>query len=64
MATVPGPDPDRPLPRPDAPAVEPEYEPDEEEQFAAPEEDRPGWLPEPYEPSREVEEPILPAGVP
>jgi hypothetical protein len=44
--------------------VEPEYEPDEEEQFAAPDEDQPSWLPEPYEPSREVEEPILPAGVP
>lgn len=63
MATVPGPDPDKPLPRPDAPGVEPEYEPDEE-QYASPGEDRPGWLSEPYDPSREVEEPALPAGVP
>jgi hypothetical protein len=44
--------------------VEPEYEPEEEEKFASPDEDQPSWLPEPYEPSREVEEPILPAGVP
>lgn len=63
MATVPGPDPDKPLPRPDAPAVEPEYEP-EEEQFANPDEDRPEWLPEPYDPDREIVEPELPAGVP
>ena len=63
MATVPGPDPDRPLPRPGAPGIEPEYEPDEE-QRAAPGEDQPGWIPEPYDPEREYEEPALPAGVP
>jgi len=63
MATVPGPDPDRPLPRPGAPAIEPERSP-EEEQFAAPDEDQPGWLSEPYDPEREYEEPALPAGVP
>lgn len=62
MATVPGPDPDQPLPRPGAPGVEPEYEP-EEESFS-PEEDRPEWLTEPYDPSREYAEPELPAGVP
>lgn len=63
MATVPGPDPDRPLPRPGAPAIEPEHEP-EEEQFAAPDEDQPSWQSEPYDPEREYEEPALPAGVP
>ena len=62
MATVPGPDPDKPLPRPGAPGVEPEYEPDEE-QFASPGE-QPSWMPEPYDPEREYEEPALPAGVP
>jgi hypothetical protein len=62
MATVPGPDPDQPLPRPGAPGVEPAYEP-EEESFS-PEEDRPEWLTEPYDPSREYAEPELPAGVP
>lgn len=63
MATVPGPDPDQPLPRRSAPGIEPEHEPDEE-QFASPAEDRPSWLPEPYDPDREFAEPSLPAGVP
>jgi hypothetical protein len=63
MATVPGPDPDKPLPRPDAPGIVPIYEP-EEEQFASPGEDRPSWLPEPYDPEREFVEPDIPAGVP
>lgn len=62
MATVPGPDPDKPLPRPGAPAVEPEYEP-EEEQYASPDEN-PSWMPEPYDPEREYAEPAMPAGVP
>lgn len=62
MATVPGPDPDRPLPRPDAPGIAPEHEPDEE-QFASPDE-RPSWLSEPYDPEREYEEPEIPTGVP
>jgi len=61
MATVPGPDPDKPLPRPSAPGIEPEHE---EERFASPDEDRPSWLPEPYDPDREFAEPALPAGVP
>ena len=63
MATVPGPDPDKPLPRPGAPGVEPEYEP-EEEPFEPPQQDRPEWLTEPYDPSREFIEPELPAAVP
>ncbi len=61
MATVPGPDPDRPLPRPGAPGIDPEYEPDE--QFGSPDES-PDWMPEPYDPEREYEEPAMPAGVP
>ena len=64
MATVPGPDPDKPLPRPGAPGVEPEYEPDEEA-FGEPREDeRPEWMSEPYDPSKEFVEPDVPAGVP
>ena len=63
MATVPGPDPDKPVPRPGAPAVEPEYEP-EEEQFGGPAEDQPGWMSEPYDPDKEYVEPDLPAAVP
>jgi hypothetical protein len=63
MATVPGPDPDRPLPRPGAPGIEPEYAPDEE-QVASPGEGDPSWMPEPYDPEREFVEPALPAGVP
>jgi hypothetical protein len=61
MATVPGPDPDAPLPRPGAPALEPEYEPEEEP--SSPDES-PNWLSEPYDPEREFVEPALPAGVP
>ena len=63
MATVPGPDPDKPLPRPGAPAIEPEYEP-EEERYEPAEEEKPGWMSEPYDPSKEYVEPDLPAGVP
>jgi hypothetical protein len=62
MATVPGPDPDKPLPRPGAPAVEPEYEPEEVE--FDPAEEKPGWMSEPYDPSREFVEPDIPVGVP
>ena len=61
MATVPGPDPDKPLPRPGTPAIEPEYEPEEE--FSDPG-DQPGWMSEPYDPSREYAEPDLPVAVP
>ena len=63
MATVPGPDPDRPLPRPGTPAIEPEYEPEEEE-ITDPGEDQPSWMSEPYDPSREFTEPDLPVAVP
>jgi len=63
MASVPGPDPDRPLPRPGAPAQEPPRE-DDESWGASPDDDRPSWLPEPYDPQREREEKDLPAGVP
>ena len=62
MATVPGPDPDKPLPKPGQPGAEPEYEPDEE-QLASPTEP-PSWMPEPYDPEREFVEPGLPVGVP
>ena len=64
MATVPGPDPDKPLPRPGAPGVEPEYEPEEEGFDMPSEDDRPGWMSEPYDPSKEYVEPDVPAGVP
>lgn len=63
MASVPGPDPDRPLPRPGAPALEPPRE-DDESWEASPDEDRPSWMPDPYDPQREHEEQDLPAGVP
>lgn len=62
MATVPGPDPDKPLPRPGTPGIEPEFEPDES--LEPPQEDRPEWMSEPYDPSREFVEPELPAAVP
>jgi hypothetical protein len=52
MASVPGPDPDRPLPRPAAPAQEPERE----EQWEAAPDEAPSWLPEPYDPAREQKE--------
>jgi hypothetical protein len=66
MASVPGPQPDRPLPPPGVPE-EPPYEREEQdEQVASPprEDTDPGWLPEPYSPDREHAEPDLPAGVP
>jgi len=59
MASVPGPDPNKPLPRPDAPAQEPEHE--ESEQWEASPNEQPSWLPEPYDPSREreyIDEPV------
>jgi hypothetical protein len=66
MATVPGPQPDRPLPTPGAPE-EPPYEREREDERVASPPDReadPSWLPEPYSPEREQVEPDLPAGVP
>jgi hypothetical protein len=63
MATVPGPNPDRPVPRPGAPAEEPPYEPVEEPDHVGPDRnDDPGWLPKPYDPNREYEEPGVPIG--
>jgi hypothetical protein len=58
MATVPGPGPD--LPRPGPPAEEPMYEPEEEQEYADPDQDQPGWMPKPYDPERELEEPGVP----
>ena len=58
MATVPGPRPDRPLPTPGAPEEAPVEEPVEEpgtERIA-----QPDWLPTPYDPDREYEEPGVP----
>ena len=74
MATVPGPNPDQPLPRPGAPAAEPfqepHHEPDEQRR-AAPGPDsrpdeRPDWgdAPTPWSPERESIETDVPAGVP
>jgi hypothetical protein len=65
MATVPGPQPDRPLPTPGVPE-EPPHEREEEERVASPsrEDTDPSWLPEPYSPERERVEPDLPAAVP
>src|SRR5690606_34276186 len=64
MATVPGPNRDKPLPRPGAPAQEPPYEPEEEPDVVGPERpDSPDWLPKPYDPEREVAEPGIPIGV-
>ena len=64
MATVPGPGPDRPLPRPGAPDERPI--PGEDERIASPpeREEQPSWEPEPYDPEREYAEPSVPAGVP
>jgi hypothetical protein len=63
MATVPGPNPDKPLPRPSAPAEEPP-EPVEEPDHVGPDRsDDPGWLPKPYDPDREYEEPGVPIGL-
>jgi hypothetical protein len=56
MATVPGPQPDGPLPRPGAPAEEPPWE----EEYEDPEPTGPDWLPKPYDPEREFEEPGVP----
>lgn len=66
MATVPGPDPDRPLPRPDAPGIEPQEEPSEDDRrIATPEREAdPPWLPEPYDPERETIEPEAPVLLP
>ena len=61
MASVPGPDPNKPLPRPGAPGLEPEHE---EEQWEAAPDEEPSWLPEPYEPAREHEEQDTPAALP
>lgn len=58
MATVPGPQPDKPLPRPGAPGIEPPIE--EEEPVAEPQPDEPDWLPKPYDPEREYVEPGVP----
>jgi hypothetical protein len=65
MASVPGPDPDAPLPKPAAPALDPEHENEDDERLvAAPERDVPEWMPEPYHPDREIVEPSLPLAVP
>jgi hypothetical protein len=61
MATVPGPRPDRPLPTPGVPAERPR---EDEDQRAAPEEDRPEWETAPYDPEREYVEPEAPVAVP
>jgi hypothetical protein len=61
MASVPGPDPNKPLPRPGAPGLEPEHE--EDERWEAAPEEAP-WEEEPWEPSREREEIETPASVP
>lgn len=63
MATVPGPNPDQPLPIPGAPGQEPPHEPEEERETVGPERDDPGWVPEPYDPEREISEPGVPIGI-
>jgi hypothetical protein len=65
MATVPGPDPDKPLPIPSAPGEEPTYEPFEEPGIGDPGwgGSEPDWMPTPYVPEREEEETALPLGV-
>jgi hypothetical protein len=63
MASVPGPNPDRPFPPPGAPAERPDPEHDEEERRAA-DPAQPEWVPEPYDPDHERVEPALPAAVP
>lgn len=62
MATVPGPDPNKPLPRPDAPGIEPEREEDEKyEPSPRREEEDPGFDPvEPWSPEREEQEEDMP----
>jgi hypothetical protein len=65
MASVPGPDPDRPLPTPGAPAQEPPREPDEDDRrVATPDREEPAWMPQPYHPERETVEPVAPAALP
>jgi hypothetical protein len=59
MATIPGPGPDQPLPRPGAPAEEPIHTPDEGD-IGDPQHDDPEWMPKPYDPEREYEEPGVP----
>jgi len=64
MATVPGPNPDKPLPRPGAPAEEPPHEPIEEPDHVGPDRaDDPRWLPQPYDPERERDERGVPIGL-
>ncbi len=64
MASVPGPQPGRPLPTPGAPAEEPVHAPEEQPGVSEPDRGAdPEWLPRPYDPEREYEEPELPAGV-
>src|SRR5690606_6701350 len=65
MSTVPGPRPDGPLPRPGAPErreAPRESEPDRRE--TAPARETPEWMPEPYDPEREIEPAREPAAVP
>jgi hypothetical protein len=62
MASVPGPDPNKPLPKPGAPGQEPEHE--EEEPWELAPDEAPSWLPEPYEPARENQEQDVPAALP
>lgn len=66
MATVPGPQPDRPLPSPGAPEAPPYEREEEDRRVASPDRDDsdPSWLPEPYSPDREQVEPEQPAAVP
>lgn len=64
MATVPGPNPDRPLPTPGVPAERPETEEDERQVASPDQDDPPAWEPQPYDPEREYAEPDVPAGVP
>jgi hypothetical protein len=61
MASVPGPDPNQPLPRPGAPGAEPEYE--EEERWELAPADEP-WESEPWDPAREREQIETPTAVP
>lgn len=61
MATVPGPQPDKRPPIPGAPGKEPPREPEEEPGITEPDRhDEPDWMPKPYDPEREVEEPGVP----
>ncbi|MHB1170847.1 MAG: hypothetical protein ACYC28_16350 [Longimicrobiales bacterium] len=65
MSTVPGPRRDGPLPRPGAPERrEAPHEPEPDRRETAPAREAPEWMPEPYDPEREVEPAREPAGVP